>query len=311
MLAAIKNLYLKLPLKFKYWLPRCIDYYKDTFSFRGLKTIFTLVTFAPVSLFAQSKLKHVRIEGSGSPIVMLSGGTADMSALSITSKELSGNNKVIRMEHFNVQYATEGLQLPKDYSVQMESAAINYTLDSLNIKEQIIIIGHSYGGVIALDFALKHMNKVGTLILIEPPVFSLTKKQSPNGMQIMQALLEELTPQAKISEEHIERFRCVLLNCDTIDIRSHPQWQTWVRQKNRLRGLSVLNKYKVRTKQLAKFRKPVLIITGTQTVAFHKKIDEILTKEFPSAKELFLKGGHAIPTTAPLELAKAIREFIQ
>lgn len=297
---------------FKDWLLRLIDCYKDIFSFLSLKALFTFVTIVPVSIFAQSRIKHVWIEGSGSPIVMLSGGTADMSALSIPSKELSANNKVIRMEHFNVQYATEGLQLPNDYSVQMESAAIKYTLDSLNINEQIILVGHSYGGVIALDFALKHTNKVRALVLIEPPVFSLTKKkQSPDGMQNMQALLNELTPKATISEEHVERFRCALLNCDRIDIRSHPQWQTWVGQKNRLRGLSVLNQYKVRTKQLDEFKKPVLIITGTQTLAFHKKIDEILAKEFPSAKELFLKGGHAIPTTAPLELVKAIREFIQ
>lgn len=296
---------------FKYWLPRLIYYYKNTFSFPGLKALLTLVIFAPGSIFAQLRIKQIWVQGAGSPIVMLSGGTADMSALFIPSKELSVNNKVILMEHFNVQYATEGLQLPNGYSIQMESAAIKYTLDSLNINEQIILVGHSYGGVIALDFALKHINKVRALVLIEPPVFSLTKKQSPDGMQNMQALLKELTPQATISEKHVERFRCALLNCDTTDIRSHPQWQTWVGQKNRLRGLSVLNNYKVRTKQLNEFKKPVLIITGTQTAAFHKKINEILAKEFPSAKELFLKSGHAIPTTAPLELTKAIREFIQ
>lgn len=295
----------------KYSLAQPINHSKDIFNFLSLKGLFTLLTFVPLSIFAQPRIKHVRIEGSGSPIVMLSGGTADMSALSILSQELSGNNKVIRMEHFNVQYATEGLQLPNDYSVQMESVAIKCTLDSLNIKEQIILVGHSYGGVIALDFALNNINKVAALILIEPPVFSLTKKLSPDGMENMQALLKELTPEAAISEIHVERFRCALLNCDTIDIRSYPQWQTWVGQKDRLRGLSTLNEYKVQTKQLNKFKKPVLIITGTQTVAFHKKINEILTKEFPSAKEIFLKGGHAIPTTAPLELAKAIRELIQ
>lgn len=70
------------------------------------------------------------------------------------------------MEQFNVQYATGGLILPKDYSVRMESEAIKFTLDSLDIHEPIILIGHSYSGLIALDFALNFPNRIRSLIFI-------------------------------------------------------------------------------------------------------------------------------------------------
>ena len=63
---------------------------------------------------------------------------------------------VIRMEHFNVEYADENRTLPADYSVKMESEAIGKTLDSLNIKEPVVLVGWSYGAVIAYDFALHH-----------------------------------------------------------------------------------------------------------------------------------------------------------
>lgn len=278
-----------------------------------MKILLILLMFTQVPVSAQHNIKKVLVEGEGIPIVMLAGGTADMSGFALPSKELSGNYKVIRMEHFNVQYATEGLFLPKNYSVGMESEAIKYNLDSLHIKEPIVLVGHSYGGVIALDFALNYPNRIRSLVLIEPPVFGMAeaKNESPEGMKKMQKLVKELTPQADITEDQVERFRCALLNCDSFSIRQHPQWATWVKQKNRLRGLSAIGKFKMSLKKLHQFQKPVLIITGTETVTFHKRIDELLTEAFPFARQIIIQSGHAIPTTAPKELLKYLLEFIK
>lgn len=195
----------------------------------------------------------------------------------------------------------------------MESEAIKYNLDSLHIKEPIVLVGHSYGGVIALDFALNYPNRIRSLVLIEPPVFGMAeaKNESPEGMKKMQKLVKELTPQADITEDQVERFRCALLNCDSFSIRQHPQWATWVKQKNRLRGLSAIGKFKMSLKKLHQFQKPVLIITGTETVTFHKRIDELLTEAFPFARQIIIQSGHAIPTTAPKELLKYLLEFIK
>jgi pimeloyl-ACP methyl ester carboxylesterase len=272
--------------------------------------IFLLCLYIP----AQSQTtKKVLIEGDGAPVVMLSGGTADMSVFNVHSKELSRNYSVIRMEQFNIQYAASGSLLPKNYSVSTESEAIGFTLDSLHISEPIILVGHSYGGLIALDFALHHPDRIRSLILIEPPVFNLAEKrnQSPAGMKEMKALSKQFTPQAEITEEMVKQFRCELMNCDTFDIRKHPLWPTWLKQKNRLRGLSAVSNYQVNMKKLHQFGKPVLIITGTQTVPFHKEIDELLAAELPLAKTATIPGGHTAVNTSPKEFIECLLNYLQ
>lgn len=278
-----------------------------------MKIFFVLHLFIPFLVFAQPKIKKVLTEGEGIPVVMLNGGTADMNVFTDHSKELSRHYKVIRMEQFNVQYAAEGVMLPADYSVRMESEAIRFTLDSLDIKEPVVLVGHSYGGLIALDFALNHPKYIRSLVLIEPPVFHLAeiKGESPEGIKKMQDLLKQFSPRAEITEEMVKQFRCELVNCDSIDIHQHPLWNTWVKQKNRLRGLSVVSNFKIDLEKLHQFKKPVLIVTGTQTVPFHKRIDELLTEGFTDAKAANIHGGHTAVNTNAKEFIECLLKFLK
>ena len=257
------------------------------------KLLTSLILFQLVA-HGQPKTKRVIMEGSGQPILLLNGGTFDMTSFASHSKLLLHSFRVIRMEQFNTQYADEGLSLPKNYSVKTESDAIETTLDSIHINESIILVGHSYGGVIAFDFALNHPDRIRALVLIEPPLYGIPKAKGEftEGMKQRENFLKQLTPQAKITEDLVKRFRCELLNCDTFDIHQHPLWAGWIKQKDRLKGLSAVANYQIDFKKLHDFQKPVLIITGSETVAFHKKVDELLTREFSNSSTASLLGGH-------------------
>lgn len=258
-------------------------------------------------------IKKVLIEGKGTPIVMLPGGTADISAYAPHAKELSANHKVIRMENLNVQYGDENRILPVNYSVQLESEAIGNTLDSLSIKEPVVLVGWSYGAVIALDFALNHPSRIRSLILFEPPSFWIAKakKESPAGMKDMQELSSRFVRSAVITEEDVKDFRCELLNCDTIDIKKLSQWPTWLRQKDRLKGLAAVAAYTNKIKNLNRFKKPVLMMNGSSTVAFHKRINELLFAEFPDATKKEIPGGHNAPVASANEFIKTVIDFIK
>jgi hypothetical protein len=68
-------------------------------------------------------------------------------------------------------------------------------------------------------------------------------------------------------------------------------WPKWLQQKDRLRGLSAVPRYSIDFKRLHAFRKPVLVVTGTNTIEPNKIIDKLLSIEFLHAKTASLQGG--------------------
>jgi pimeloyl-ACP methyl ester carboxylesterase len=279
---------------------------------RNVKFLLALLV-VHLSASAQTIIKRTVVEGEGAPLVMLPGATVDISGLSLVSRGMENLYKVIRMENLNVQYACKGQTLPKDYSVQMESESIKATLDSLKVTEPIILMGHSYGGLIALDYALRNPDKVAALILLEPPVFGIAeaRHESPAGMKDMLEATKELTPDAEITEDQVARFRCELMDCETAPIKELPQWLIWLNQKDRLRGLSVVGDYKLDVKKIHQFKQPVLVLTGTETVPLHKRINALLTAEFSNAMAESIQSDHAIPAHAAQELVKCLRNFLK
>lgn len=275
--------------------------------------IFLLILLGQLITQAQPKTKQVLVEGSGPPVVLLHGGTFDYNAYANHSKLLADSFTVIRMQQFNVQYANEGLTLPANYSVKTESEAIKATLDSLQIKQPVILVGHSYGGVVAFDFAMNYPSKVRSLILVEAPLFDIakTKGEYSEKMKQIDEMSQHFKPQATITEEMIKGFRCKMTNCDTFDIRKHPMWPRWLQQKDRLRGLSVVPGYKMDFKKVRAFQNPVLIVTGINTIEPNQTVDRLLSQEFANAKRSSLPGDHiAIYPNAPV-FVQILKQFVR
>jgi pimeloyl-ACP methyl ester carboxylesterase len=277
-----------------------------------MRLLFLLLLFPPC-VFAQYTTKKVIVEGKGPPVVLLAGGRWDMQSFSEPAAALSSDHRVIRMEHFNVHYANEGLTLPQGYSLQQESEAIGRTLDSLGIKDPVVLIGWSFGALMAMDFALNFPTRIRQLVLYEPPAFWVAKAkgESPVGMQQMIELSRNFTPTATITEGQLAQFRCILDSCDTTQIRKHPQWSVWAQHKNRLRGLSVVAGHTDSLVRLNDFKQPVLILTGKGTVAFHRRINQLLAEEFPLAIAKEIAGGHSAPQAAVQEFIEAVKNFIK
>ena len=280
-----------------------------------MKKIFfyLFVTLNLTAVQAQVKTKQVLIDGKGQPIVLLHGGTFDFNSFESHSKLLADSFLVIRIQQFNVQYANEGRTLPTDYSVKLESEAVLATLDSLQITKPIILVGHSYGGVIAFDFALNHPKRIQSLILVEAPLYDIAQVKGKYSVKMKE--IDELTrqfkPQTIITEEMIASFRSIVSSCDTCDIYKHPMWPKWLKQKDRIRGLFVVPDYKIDFAKLHAFQKPVLIVTGTNTIEPNVVVDELLSKEFSNVNTGSLPGDHIALYQKPEIFIQLLKAFLK
>jgi len=252
------------------------------------------------------------IEGRGSPLVMLGGGTVGATEFAPHARTLAEDHRVIRLETINVELAQTGEALPAGYSLRTESAAMARALDRLQL-DAIDLVGHSFGALVALDYALDHPHRIHTLTLAEPPAFWIVPaaelRDSPL-MKTMIALTRELRPDTVPTDNQLARFRCALGMCADPPSPGDAARPDWERRRAALRGLSSVAEHTDDPDRLKTFRRPVLIMTGTETVPFHRRIDDLLASSLPRAERVELPGGHNAPASAPDAFITALEAFL-
>src|SRR5215470_18412666 len=253
--------------------------------------------------------------GSGPPLIMIGGGTRGADEFIPHARLLAGSYRTIRLQTLNISRSRQKQALPSDYSIGTEVAAVDGTLKQLGVRVPVDFVGHSSGALIALQFALEHPEKVRTLTLAEPPAFWVVPKnelQNTPDMKAMYEMLLTLGPNEEPTDDQWIRFRCLLGECGLEKpVPGSAGWQEWVARRGALRGLSAITQLQGNLKQLKTFGKPVLIVTGRNTVSFHRRIDEILAVQCPVVERVELPGNHASVVTAQDEFLKSLRSFLE
>jgi lipase len=189
------------------------------------------------------------------------------------------------------------------------------TLKFLGITEPIDLVGQSFGALVALDFALDHPDLVRTLILFEPPAFWAVPQDELRGspdMWGMYQLVQGFLPEHQPTDEEYVQFLCGLGNCNAKPPGlGDANWDNWVLRRSALRGLSVIPAHTDEPDRLRAFLRPVLIITGSRTVPFHRRINEILAQTLPMAERVELAGGHTTPVSAVEDFTRTLQAFLE
>jgi pimeloyl-ACP methyl ester carboxylesterase len=161
----------------------------------------------------------------------------------------------------------------------------------------ITLVGHSYGAVVALRFALKHPERVKKLVLVEAPMPPsrldeldgfLGKPAEQMAESLPGALREALARKGRQATRFVDGLRFLATESTLFaDLRSAED---------------------VPDDALAALRCPVLCVYGTESSC--RPVGDRLARVIPGARLVVLQGGHFLPVEAPRALGECITEFL-
>ena len=126
------------------------------------------------SIIVSNAVLHYSVQGEGSPILLLSGGPG------ISSDQLSDVSERLSKSYRCILFDQRGTG--KSQTNPMDSTTINLNqavnditslLKAQNIKK-VTIVGHSWGAMLAISYAIKYPDHIAKLILIGPGALELS-----------------------------------------------------------------------------------------------------------------------------------------
>jgi len=139
-----------------------------------MKKIVTLL-FIFVSFISSAEVKTVNIgefdlayeiSGHGKHIVLLEAGMGQsLSTWDPIYNDLSKLVTVIRYSRVGLGRST---QLRRQFPVESSVQHLNTLLNTLNIESPVILLSHSFGGIISRKFAATYPEKVKAMLLLDP-----------------------------------------------------------------------------------------------------------------------------------------------
>lgn len=252
-------------------------------------------------------------EGAGQPIVML-GGVLSGAGPTPLAERLASRRRVIRLQNLAAEAGVSGRIVEEGYGVRSERCAMLAAMDRLVGNTPVDVVGYSLGGLIALDFALHHPQRVRTLTLIEPPArWILTEEELLRPEQRRAAELPIRIKRRLPTESETAAFICIAFRCPAGDelqhVRQLPFWPTAVKNRAALSAIYAVTEHRPSRSLLQSLEAPVLYVSGTGTSDYHVGVNTAFRRSLPRARYLELPGGHAVPTVSANALADAILEF--
>ena len=261
-----------------------------------------------------SPAAHFREAGTGQGVVCVHSSASSSGQWRPLMDRLSDRFRVIAVDLYGYGKSPAW---PEDREMYLD--------DEISLLEPVFrsagdafhLVGHSYGGAVALKTALKDPRRLKSLVLYEPVLFSVLMADNPNS------------PAARgILAVRDDTIRAVTLgDLESAAARFVDYWvgpgSFWSMPETR-RPAIANSMRKVRSDWHAAFHEPTplsafaavdvptLFLTGSESPASTKYVARLLCEVLPRVTAIELEGlGHMGPVTHPERVNEAIESFLQ
>jgi proline-specific peptidase len=275
----------------------------------------TTMPIRGVSLF-------VKVIGHGHPLVLMHGGPGADHASMLTFRRCADQFTLVFYDH-RCNGRSVGARVS---SMTWE----NLTADADALRQALgfdkwAVLGHSFGGMVALEYALRYRQSLSHLLLVDTcgdtwwvrenvPELLANRGFRPDEVETARRLYtgqiephEFMPSMRKLARAYYHSSSPWLMAREvlTVGIRTKVQPEAQIFAFSQLlKGWSVMDR-------LGEIQVPTLVLAGRDDFQFPPEHQEALATGIPNARlEIIERAGHNAPTERPREVIQAVREFL-
>ena len=255
---------------------------------------------------------NYELAGKGPAVIFLHGGNGNARDWANQVPVLSTKYKVIAMD-IRGHGKSEGPKSEEEYSIPIIAEDVLELLNLLGIKK-CCLAGHSFGGFVALQFAVTHQDRLSGLVLVDTSSGPYGGGDTKTG-QLTQKLVELAISQgmeaafeydASHNTERIEKFKI------------HPELREEARQTMLMMsvnayiwGSRTVAKWQPVTPRLFEIKVPTMIFWGEDDIRFATAV-KILETGIAGSILTKVKGvGHSPHQDAPDIFNRNLLKFLE
>jgi len=250
----------------------------------------------------QPQAPHYREAGSGTTVVCIHASASSSGQWRTLMERLAARFRVIAVDLYG---AGKTAAWPQDQPMHLDDELELLSSVFRAAGDRFHLIGHSFGGAIALKAALADRDRLLSLILYEPVLFSVLLADAPESAAAREIVAVRDDTVRLVDQGHLKasakRFIDYWMGDGAWAATSEsrrpvlaaamravkPEWHAVFHEPTPLSGFAAVHV-------------PTLLLTGTQSKASALAVARLLTAVLPRVRTEEIEGvGHMAPVTHP------------
>lgn len=256
---------------------------------------------------------YVREAGNGPAVVLIHASAANSGQWRALMERLAGRFRILACD---MSGAGRSPAFPQEatYTLDEELRFLDPVFEAAG--EDFHLVGHSYGGAVALKAALRHGTRLRSLTLFEPVLFSLLVAAAPRGEATREILrLAQSTTGLAEQGDFDAGAR------EFIDYWFEPGRWASMREESRAPIRAAMNltgprweavfNDPARLEDLRRIDVPALLLVAQNTRPPARALSALLARTLPNARSVEISGvGHMAPLVNPGQVNPLIESFL-